>query len=396
MIRHRWIFLGALLLLLAGLLGWWLRVPAVATQSISAEPLEQRLVATGRIMSPERISLGSVVAGTAAQVMVEEGARVEAGELLIRLDSDEAEATVRNAEAALERAQAELRQIETVQRPTAAEAQTRAELELAQARRDYRRAETFAAEGFASPAEAEQRKKALDAAASRLRSARMALLAVQPQGSEYQTAAARLHEAEALLEQARSRLGYTFIRAPSAATVIERRIEPGDIVQPGTPLMLLASAGATLIEVQLDERHLGRIRTGQPALASADAYPERRFMAKVSFIGPAVDPARGAVEVKLTVPVPPEYLRADMTVSVDVLVARRERALTVPRESVRQDEQGAWVLVVRDGRAVRQEVTLGLLGDARVELASGVVPGEAVLLNPGAVAPGQRIREARF
>ena len=93
--------------------------------------------------------------------------------------------------------------------------------------------------------------------------------------------------------------------------------------------------------------------------------------AEVSFIGPAVDPQRGTVEVKLRVPEPPDYLRAGMTVSVDVLVARRERALTVPRESVRQDERGAWVLVVREGRAVRQPVSLGLLGDARVELASG-------------------------
>ncbi len=393
--RRRFLALGFALaaLIVAGILAWMLTVPTVAVERLRAQPLEQRVVATGRVMSPERIGVGSVVLGTVAEVLVDEGDRVGPGQVLLRLVDEEARAAVGNAQAALSRARAELRQLEQVRRPAAAETQRQAELQLAQARRDHERAQALAAEGFVTRAEAEAREEAFELAASRLRSAREAFLALQPQGSEYQSAVARLAEAEALLEQARARLSYTAVRAPTAATVLLRAVEPGAVVQPGSILLVLASAGTTLIEARLDERNLARVRVGQSALASADAYPEDRFQAFVSFLGPAVDPQRGTVEVKLSVPDPPAYLRADMTVSVDILTAHRERALTVPRSAVRQDQSGPWVLVLREGRAVRQQVTLGLRGDERVELLSGVEPGEAVVLEPSAVRPGRRARE---
>lgn len=107
--------------------------------------------------------------------------------------------------------------------------------------------------------------------------------------------------------------------------------------------MALATAGETQIVVQMDERHLAQIALGQKALASADA-----FGAELVFINPGVDAVRGSVEVKLKVPNPPKYLRQDMTVSVDIEVARRVAALTVPSEAVR-DAAGKqpWVLAVR-------------------------------------------------
>ena len=77
--------------------------------------------------------------------------------------------------------------------------------------------------------------------------------------------------------------------------------------------------------LQIDERNLGKLALGQKALASADAYPDQRFAAVVSYINPGVDITRASVEVKLTVADPPDYLRQDMTVSVDIEVAREGR-----------------------------------------------------------------------
>lgn len=390
--RLRWLIVIALLLPLALVAYWWLSMPRVAVEKVTAGPLEQRVVATGRVISPERIGLGSVLVATVAQVLVDEGDQVSPGQPLVRLVSTEIEAAVRSADANLRLAQANLRQLEQVRRPLAVEARLQAELQLRQAQRDLHRAAQLAQERFVSRAEVEARQEAVDLAASRLRSAEQSLAALQPAGSEHQAAVAALEQAEAALAQAKARHQDSLIQAPTAATVLSRAVEPGDVVQPGAPILMLASAGATLIEAQIDERNLRLVELGQPALAAADAYPQQHFAAAVSFIAPAVDPQRGTVEIKLAVPEPPAYLRADMTVSVDILTGRREQALTVPRSAVRGQGGQPWLLMVRNERVVRQAVSLGLIGEQRMELLTGVTAGDLVVVDPSAVAAGQRIR----
>jgi HlyD family secretion protein len=131
------------------------------------------------------------------------------------------------------------------------------------------------------------------------------------------------------------------------------------------------------------------------ALGSADAYPGQRFAAELDYINPGIDALRGSVEVKLKVPKPPEYLRQDMTVSVDIEVARRSNTVVIPTDGVR-DAMGAqpWVLVVREAHAMRQPVKLGLRGDSQVEILDGVAPGERVIsATNGTIRAGQRVRE---
>jgi HlyD family secretion protein len=97
--------------------------------------------------------------------------------------------------------------------------------------------------------------------------------------------------------------------------------------------------------------------------------------------------------VKLRVPEPPQYLRQDMTVSVDIEVARSPGALALPAEAVR-DATGAspWVLLVEDSRAVRRPVQLGLRGTGWVEIRSGLKPGDRVVPAGAPIRPGQRLR----
>jgi HlyD family secretion protein len=110
-----------------------------------------------------------------------------------------------------------------------------------------------------------------------------------------------------------------------------------------------------------------------------------------------VDAQRGTVEVKLRVPEPPQYLRQDMTVSVDIEVARSPGALALPTEAVR-DATGAspWVLRVEGegmgSRAVRRNVDLGLRGTGWVEIRSGLEPGDRVVPAAAPIQPGSRVR----
>jgi HlyD family secretion protein len=162
---------------------------------------------------------------------------------------------------------------------------------------------------------------------------------------------------------------------------------------PGTTLLVHAPAGRIQLELQIDERDLGKLKLGQKAFASADAYPERKFPAVVSYINPGVDITRASVEVKLDVVDPPDYLRQDMTVSVDIEDARSDHALILPARDVNEAMTASpWVLSVRNGRVYKQPVTLGLRGQAEVEIANGLDEGAWALPAGSGLAVGQRAR----
>ena len=167
------------------------------------------------------------------------------------------------------------------------------------------------------------------------------------------------------------------------------------MVQPGKELMVLAPAGETQIVVSIDEKNLAQLRIGQKALASADAYPRERFAAELFYINPGIDALRGSVEVKLRVPAPPAYLRQDMTVSVDIEVARRAGTLVVPADAVYDAAGGhPWVLVESGHRAVKRPVRLGARGEGHVEILEGVAAGDRLVAASAGIAPGARVRAA--
>ena len=190
------------------------------------------------------------------------------------------------------------------------------------------------------------------------------------------------------------KLGQGQVLAPSGGVLISRDVEVGDIVQAGKALMVLATSGQTQVLVQIDEKNLSKIALGQKALGSADAFASQRFDAVVAYINPGVDAARGSVEVKLALPQPPAYLRQDMTVSIDIETARRTAAVVLATSTLQDaTSDQPWVLVIRNQRAVKQFVTLGLRGDTRVEVLSGITVGEGVVpVSKTGVKAGQRVR----
>jgi HlyD family secretion protein len=352
----------------------------------------QTVVASGRVMTPLRVSVGAVITERVVRIPVDEGQSVHSGDVLIVLDDRDERAAVAQAQAAVEQAEAKLRQLREVGLPAAEQAVAQADANLRLARQQYARNQELTAKGFISQSALDDARRNLDVAESQLKTARLQVESNAPSGSDYLMARTALAQAQANLGAANAKLEQTVIRAPVEGTLIARNVEAGDVVQPGKELMVLAPAGETQIIVQIDEKNLAQLRLGQEALASADAYPLERFGAELFYINPGIDALRGSVEVKLRVPKPPSYLRQDMTVSVDVVVARHAGALVIPSEAVR-DATGAhpWVLAVERGRAVRRPVKLGLKGEGRIEVVEGLNPGEQVVAGT-AVSPGDRVR----
>lgn len=368
--------------------------PVVAAVPVVQRDFVQSVVASGRVQTPHRVEIGAQITGTVVRVPVAEGQVVSAGEVLVELDATELRAAVQQARTAVAQAQARLRQLHEVQAPVAEQNVRQARATLEHARAQYRRNEELHGKGFIGAAALDDSRKNVALAEAQRLAAQRQLESTLAGGSEVALAQTALAQAQANADAAQARLSYATIAAPLAGTLIGRGVERGDVVQPGKVLMTLSPAGDTQLVVQIDEKNLALLAAGQHAIASADAYPRKRFDATLAYINPGVNAQTGAVEVKFDVPDPPGELRQDMTVSVDIETARRADAVLVPTDTIRQpDGRAPWVLRVVDGRAQRQPVRLGLHSGGWSEVLEGLAPGDLVV--PAGVAEvvdGMRVR----
>ena len=370
-----------------------LGTPTSVYTAASSE-LVQSVVASGRVISPQRVTVALQGSGRVLRVAVAEGQTVEAGQLLIELDNSDNRASLDQASAAVAQAQAKLRQRGELSQPQAIQTLAQARATELQARKALDRNRNLLAQGFVSQAAVDDAQRAVDVAASQVASAQAQVTANSPDGSDAMLLRAALHQAQAGQQLARAKLDQGLVLAPTSGVLISRSVEVGDIVQPGKALMVLAASGQPQILIQIDEKNLSKVALGQKAFASADAFASQRFDAVVAYINPGVDATRGSVEVKLNITNPPAYLRQDMTVSADIETARRTATVVIPTTTLEDSATDKpWVLVVRDKHAVKQFVKLGLRGDTRVEVLEGLAAGEAVVpASKTGVKAGQRVR----
>lgn len=371
--------------------------PIVTTVALRKANLEQHLVASGRVWVPSRVQMSAQVSGLVVAVGALEGQHVKQGDLLVQIDDAEARAAVAQFKASVDQAKARVDQLTRVGAIVATEGLREAETNLEQAEAELARTTTLAAAGAATLVEMDNARRLVERARAQRTAAEAQQISSAPLGADSRLALTNLLQAEAQLAGAQVRFMQTRLVARQSGVVLTRSVEPGDVVQPGRTLLVLAADADTQLVFQPDERNLADIRLGQRARASADAFPEQLFDAVVNYIAPSIDPQRGTVEVRLLVPEPPPFLKPDMTVSVDLTVAAKPQAWVLPSEAVRgATTRAPWVLAVENETLVRREVTLGLRGDGAVEVASGLDEGAEVALPDGRrLTPGQRVRSAR-
>ncbi len=383
-----------LALVAAAVIFFVIRPKPVTVQFVTATvaDIQTSVVASGRVLPPARVDIGATITGRVETVHVREGARVAENEILVELEQRELKAAVAQAQAAVKRAQARVSSVQTLALPTAVAAQQQAQANLSLAEREAQRARDLLAKGFVSQSRVDDAERQLEVARSALAGARAQSGAQASGGAEAQQAQSQRVEAEAALQLAQAKLAQALIRAPAAGVVLERLIEPGDIAQPGRRMMTLALDGAARLIVQVDEKNLPLIKAGAVATAAADAFPNERFEAVVNYISPGIDPARGTVELRLDVAKPPSLLKADMTVAIDVPGPVLKQTILLPAEAIRQlQTEAPWVLVEREGRAVRVPVKTGLQTQGRVVVSEGIRAGERVILSRDLEA-GARVR----
>jgi HlyD family secretion protein len=394
---HRWLALAAVTIIVGG--AWYgakaFLGPAIAVDHVERGQIVETIVASGNVLTPFRVNIASQIVGTVRSVLVDEGQTVTKGQPLLALEDRELKANVAQATDAVAAAQARVLHMNRQTLPSARDSVAQAQATLLDEQKTFDRTSELATKGYATRQALDDAQKTLDVARAQVKADDLMVYTSSPGGSDYVLAQTAYHQARAALDTSIAQLGHASIAAPRAGVLITRNVEEGTVVQPGAALLVLAPSGEMQLALEIDERNLGKIGIGQTAVGSADAYPrpDQRFPSVVSYINPGIDISRGSVEVKLTVDNPPAFLRQDMTVSVDIEVARSDNALALPARAVHDATTGSpWVMGIRDGRALKLPVTLGLIGDTATEIKTGLALGDAAIPVASGILVGQRVR----
>ncbi len=405
---------------------------------------------TGSVEPIKRVEVKSKVAGALAQLAVDEGDRVEKGQLIARLDVPEEKAQRDQAQAQLEAAGARLEQAKlsytrdrqlTESQVAQAEANLRAAqsaVKECEARRQE--AERIAANkrrlfemgGYVSKNDVDSAQSAVDvayqgkcSAEERVKEQEIAVSMAQARRPEVAMSRSRVAEAEASVRQLRdslaeieSRLKNAVILAPCSGTIISRQVREGELMTAvsyygsGAPIVVIGDLSTMLVKVDLNEVDVAKVHLGQSVKITADALPDRTFAGRVTRIAPAsLANPQGQQSGQNIVRFPVEItvlgnnadLKPGMTANVEISCLSANRVLWVPNDTL-FEKKGKWYVTVvteqKGGKGKKpvttdREVTKGLANDSRTEIRSGLKQGEKVQLGKSGLPERKKIEMNR-
>lgn len=369
--RWPWWLGGALLLLLVGAgVAWWLLPRAMLVDTAvatapSATAGGAVLEATGYITARRQATVSAQITGTLTEVLIEEGDRVEKGQVLARLEDNAYRANLNASRASALAAEAQLSQLQA---------------QIDQAERDARRQEQLATRGLTPRQSAEQARTQVVTLQAQLTAQRR-----QVQAAQAQTAVAQVN------------YDYTVVRAPFTGVVTDKAAQIGEIISPlsagggftRTGVGTIVDMDSLEIEVDVNEAYIGRVRAQMPAQAQLDAYPDWKIPAHVIAIVPAADRGKATVKVRVALEQKDPRIVPDMGVRVAFLEQRAAPSsaapagVLVPASAVVQRE-GRTVLFVLTGDTVQQRVVQPAAPDSGAfrRIPAGVAAGETVVLAP--------------
>jgi RND family efflux transporter MFP subunit len=384
-----WWLSGAVAVTALGAAGWLYGVPrGVPVQVAIAEeaPSEQAaavgsiLDASGYVVARRQATVSSKITGRVVEVAIEEGQRVEPGQIIARLDDEKARAAVAQYAAQVEQAEAKL---------------TAARVELANATPTFHRNELQFQRAFISAQDFDAAKAKYDTAKSDLA-----------------VASSAVDVAKASLAVAQRDLDDTVVRAPFAGVVTVKAAQEGEMVSPvsagggftRTGIGTIVDMSSLEVEVDVSENFINRVRAGQPVTIKLNAYPDWDIAGHVIAIIPAADRAKATVKVRVAFDATDARILPEMGVRVAFLNDRQEHtgdagapstrsAVLVPADAVRADGDTGVVFVVADNGLEKRTVRLGARTSAGQVILSGLQSGAQVAIGDlSKLTDGARVR----
>lgn len=281
---------------------------------------------TSRVLAENRVEVISKGTGICEKVMVEEGSRVTAGQVLAELDRKDLEAQIRQARIALQ-----------------------------QHKTHFEIAEKSVAEGIGAPVERDNARFAYE-------------------------------QAKAALEAQEIQLSHQTVTAPISGIITRRLVQEGMLVSVGVPLFSIVDPASYALPIQVPEKELPRIAEGQPAYVRVDAAQGEEFSARVRRINPSVDPATGTVKVMLDFDASDkEKLRDAAFARVRLVLDTRKQVLAVPKDAVLEDNARNYVMVAEPSSSAQgQENAESAVYVARkIEVETGLDDGDYIEIKKG-------------
>ena len=367
------------LLIFAGLAALLIGIPLIAkiTGAVNAKPVDVRevesklvrssILASGALAFREQVLLRPEVIGQVIELHVEEADNVAKGDPVITLDSRTHHAQVKQAQARVRMQQIAIE---------------RQQLLIETLDKRFERQQAMFASNLTD-------EDSYDSMHNELALARVDLQSFQES----------LAQARAALEQAENLLSKTRITSPIDGVVIQVDVKVGETVVagttniPGSAMMVIADPSVTLTEVQVDEADIGQVRQGQSADVYTAAYPDTPLAGTVQSVASIARQAAGEAGLSFLVKILLHeqnsiLIRPGMSVRADIYIRSRENTLAIPVQAVLYDDdtggddEQAYVFVMRDGKAVRRNVSVGIASDSDQEIIDGLEAGERVIYGP--------------
>ena len=348
-------------------------VKVAPAKAVAAQSRGAVLNASGYVTARRQATVSSKVTGKVAEVFIEEGMHVKAGQELARLD-----ASVAAKGLSLSRAQA----------AAAGSALEETRVRIREAQLDYDRAARLTSSEIASRADLDRARAQLDAARAHLNAL----------NDQYSTSQRQVELSAQSVED-------TIIRAPFDGVVVSKDAQPGEMISPvsagggftRTGICTLVDMDSLEIEVDVNEAYINRVHQGQKVEAVLDAYPEWRIPGHVITAVPTADRQKATVKVRIAFDQRDQRVLPDMGVKVSFITSEPGAAVTqsveVPKSAVRRDGEQDIVFVVVNGKAERRAIkVLTTEGDV-VRLASGLAENESVIVEgPADLKDGDSVR----
>jgi HlyD family secretion protein len=329
------------------------------TASASIETVIEFYEAVGTVRPKTETRVESQVMGKVREIRVRPGERVSKGQVLVRLDSREWEARLKQSVQALASSKSRREQM--------AHARAAAMAEVSRAEAAFARTKAYFDAEAATAHDLEQVEAAYSQGKARLEQAENAL----------QEADAGVNQASEAVEEGRVALGYTTLTAPEAGEVVGRFVEIGDLALPGKPLLILQTRGNLLLEAFVPESLIGTVRVDSLFHVRIDAR-DRVVRGRVEEVIPSADPLTRSVLVKVALP-EDENLYPGMFGRLSIPIGEREGVM-IPRAALSRIGQLEVVTAELEGRWSRIFVTTGRVVGEKVEVLSGLMGSERVAL----------------
>jgi HlyD family secretion protein len=349
----------------------------VETVSPTRKPVLAEVMGTGTLEARVSTTISPKIAGRIAQVLVDQGDQVTQGQLLVQLDDEELKQQVAIAAAVVEAEIAALIRLKADQ--------TRAIALFEQSQRHHARIKSLLDQNAAAVEDLEQAAESMAVATADMARAEAAIT----EGQKRQIAA------EKTLEFHRARLADTTITAPNDGLIVERHREAGEVAVPGSAILTLIATDVLWISAWVDETQMSGLAVDQPARVVFRSQPDQSYPATVTRLGKQADRETREFVVDVLVKELPSNWAVGQRAEVFIETGKSPDALTIPADVLMRQGQEEGVMIVDNGVARWQSISLGIRGREDLEVLEGLSGSERVIrsdVGGRSLVSGQRVR----